>query len=540
MPALIMADFHSAAKYRFLNALPVFVAKISGDVRGIWSSIRRSASVQRIVIGAANLALKCQISRRPAAYELHPFLFSARTVAEFIASHQSGKPQPPPEILIELYLRDDRDVAVLKGTMNSQMLDQPGIALKIKLDDNLKGEYREYVANASEIKSIPIEYYEIEWLSFAGETLTPKAIPVKSVLVDPSSIPNTHAANRYVLEIVRDYLTKSQSVELALSYRKLRDKFQNDDRINAINLDLASRTGVVSDKCLSLAMDVTSRASWETGVMPHLDDIPLTLVGKGEQNAVKVKLAMEASEACDIFLMEEPENHLSHANLNRLIGRIVAKSEGRQLIITTHSSFVLNKLGIDNTIMFDGQNGVRLKDLPEPTYAYFKKLPGYDTLRMILAKRSILVEGASDELVVQKAFYQEHGAMPLDAGVEVISVNSLAFKRFLDIARLLKIDVTVLTDNDGKEAAKTTSYADYSKEENITVCIGKGDAQPSLEQQLWKANGRDKLNNLLGTDFTDDGALLDFMKSNKTDVALRIFDSQQPFVIPDYIKDAIR
>jgi len=29
--------------------------------------------------------------------------------------------------------------------------------------------------------------------------------------------------------------------------------------------------------------------------MPHLDDIPLTLVGKGEQNAVKVKLAMEAS-----------------------------------------------------------------------------------------------------------------------------------------------------------------------------------------------------------------------------------------------------
>jgi hypothetical protein len=25
--------------------------------------------------------------------------------------------------------------------------------------------------------------------------------------------------------------------------------------------------------------------------MPHLDDIPLTLVGKGEQNAVKVKLA---------------------------------------------------------------------------------------------------------------------------------------------------------------------------------------------------------------------------------------------------------
>jgi predicted ATP-dependent endonuclease of OLD family len=492
------------------------------------------------LLEAINLALKCQLSRRPAAYELHPFLFSSETVADFIASHKAGKPKPPPEILIELYLRDDKDLAVLKGTMNSEMLDQPGIALKIKLDDNFQDEYREYVKNPDELGSIPIEYYEIEWLSFAGDILTSKAIPVKSVLIDPSSISNTHAANRYVLEIVRDYLTKVQSVELALSYRKMRDEFQNDDRISAINLDLASKIGVVSDKRLSVAMDVTSRASWETGVMPHLDDIPLTLVGKGEQNAVKVKLAMEASEACDIFLMEEPENHLSHTNLNRLIGKIVAKSEGRQLIITTHSSFVLNKLGIDNTIMFDGRHGVRLKDLPEPTFAYFKKLPGYDTLRMILAKRSILVEGPSDELVVQKAFHQTHGTMPLDAGVEVISVNSLAFKRFLDIARLLKIDVSVVTDNDGKQATKTASYADYSMEDNITVCIGKGDVFPTLEPQLLKANGLEKLNLVLGTSCADKASLLDYMKSHKTDVALKIFDSTQPFVIPDYIKDAIR
>ena len=29
--------------------------------------------------------------------------------------------------------------------------------------------------------------------------------------------------------------------------------------------------------------------------MPHLDDVPLTLVGKGEQNAIKIKLSMESS-----------------------------------------------------------------------------------------------------------------------------------------------------------------------------------------------------------------------------------------------------
>jgi putative ATP-dependent endonuclease of OLD family len=85
------------------------------------------------LLEAINLALKCQLSRRPAAYELHPFLFSSKIVADFIASHKAGKPKPPPEILIELYLRDHKDLAILKGTMNSEMLDRPGIALKIKL-----------------------------------------------------------------------------------------------------------------------------------------------------------------------------------------------------------------------------------------------------------------------------------------------------------------------------------------------------------------------------------------------------------------------
>lgn len=97
-----------------------------------------------------------------------------------------------------------------------------------------------------------------------------------------------------------------------------------------------------------------------------------------------------------------------------------------------------------------------------------------------------------------------------------------------------------MTDNDEKEAAKTASYADYAKEDNISVCIGKGDMFPTLEPQLLKANGLAKLNLVLGTSYQDEASLLDHMKSHKTDVALKIFDSTQPFVIPDYIKDAIR
>jgi len=514
-----------SADVRFSDALNIIV----GD----------NESGKSTLLEAINLALRCQLNRRPAAYELHPYLFNNDVVAEYVKSHNDGNPQPPPEILIEIFLADTPEVAELKGSINSEMADTPGISLSIQLDEEHCAEqYAAFIEDGKAVNSIPIEYYRLVWHGFNGNSLTSRSIPLKSVLIDPSAISNTYAANKYVLEIIRDYLTKTQAVDLALSYRHMRDQFLNDDRIKAINEDLAGKKGDVSDKILSMAMDTTTRASWETGVLPHLDDIPLTLVGKGEQNAIKIKLAIASEDECSIFLMEEPENHLSHTNLNKLISHLAAKCEGKQLIISTHSSFVLNKLGVDSVVMFNGETGITLDDLPPSTKTYFKRLPGHDTLRMILATRSILVEGPSDELIVQKAFRQAHGCMPLEAGVEVISV-SLAFKRFLDIARKLNLTVAIARDNDGDAAAKKALFADYECEPGIKICIDDNNALRSLEPHLIAVNGRDKLNRMLGTACTSDDELLSYMTSNKADCALTLFESADDLTIPGYIQNAV-
>jgi len=319
----------------------------------------------------------------------------------------------------------------------------------------------------------------------------------------------------------------------------MRDEFQSDERIKSINSDLATKKGTLSDKTLSVAMDTTTRASWETGVLPHLDDIPLPLVGKGEQNSVKIKLAIASAEKCDIFLMEEPENHLSHSNLGSLVSHLAEKCEGKQLIVSTHSSFVLNKLGIDHVIMFNGEDGITLDDLPPDTKSYFERLPGHDTLRMILAGRSILVEGHSDELIVQRAFLQKHDKLPLEAGVEVISVGT-SFKRFLDIAKLLKLDISVVRDNDRDPAGKRSLFKDYEGLDGITIHIdGDADA-PTLEPQLIKSNGLSKLNTMLGTSFDTKEALCGYMTKNKTDCALQLYEHEHELLIPGYISDAVR
>ena len=169
--------------------------------------------------------------------------------------------------------------------------------------------------------------------------------------------------------------------------------------------------------------------------------------------------------------------------------------------MTTHSSFVLNKLGLDKLVLMAPPNTMRLTDLPPDTLDYFKKLSGYDTLRVVLAKRIILVEGPSDELIVQRAYKDRHGMLPLDDGVDVINVRGLSFKRFLDIAKPLGKRVDVITDNDGNDPRGRASQVRglHGREHSITIHVGSAEGGRTLEPQIVAANELASLNALFGT-----------------------------------------
>lgn len=74
----------------------------------------------------------------------------------------------------------------------------------------------------------------------------------------------------------------------------------------------------------------------------------------------------------------------------------------KQFLVSTHNSFVANKLGLENLYLLNNLRVKKLSTLQYDTYNFFKKISGYDTLRMILCNKVILCEGDSDELVIQK------------------------------------------------------------------------------------------------------------------------------------------
>lgn len=492
------------------------------------------------ILEAINLALTKRLNGRFVEFELSPYLFNRKCADEYLQSVKQGKPLPPPEIIIELYLEDAPEFTSLRGSMNSKKEDCVGIKIAIVFDEDYKEEYESLIKG--EVKLIPAEYYKVQWYSFANNAITLRSLPVHLSYIDATTIRLQSGTDFYLQDIIKTELDAKERVELNVAYRKLKETFAKEDSIKGINDKLVSKKGAITDKGLSISIDISQKSNWEANLVPHLDELPFQLVGKGEQNALKIMIALERkADKSNSILIEEPENHLSFSSMNMLISKIRDKCEGKQIVITTHSAYVINKLGLEHVILLHDNITANLKNLPGDTPKYFKILSGYDTLRLVLAKKAILVEGPSDELVIQKVYYREHGKLPIADGIDVINVRGLSFSRFLDIAKELKKDVVVVTDNDGDFKTNVDEkYKDYNSCPSIKICRSDDDSSPTLEPQLVDCNDLELLNKILGKKYQDQASLKKYMTGHKTECALKIFETQEDIKFPLYVQDAIK
>ena len=91
--------------------------------------------------------------------------------------------------------------------------------------------------------------------------------------------------------------------------------------------------------------------------MIYEDEISIDNKGTGRQIFIKTDFALEhAGSNVDVILLEEPETHLSHVNLKKLIQKI-AKTQAGQIFIATHNSLISTRLELNNVIILhcDGE-----------------------------------------------------------------------------------------------------------------------------------------------------------------------------------------
>ena len=506
------------------------------------------------ILEAINLALSGIINGKSIWNEISQYIFNKEIVDAYIESVDTA-PMALPDITIEIFFGGSEN-PLMNGNANSDRDNSAeGFCFRIAFNDKYADEYEALVQRGN-VKSLPIEYYDITWTTFARDTITTRSIPYKSSLIDSSGYRYQSGNDLYLSRIIKGSLEPQDITSIAQAHRKMRDTFVNDPSIQTINKKI-NQDASLTDKKIALSVELVTKNAWENSLVTQLDDIPFNYVGKGEQCVIKTELALAKrnSQNASIILLEEPENHVSHTRLNKLIKCISEQYAEKQILISTHSSFVANKLGLGKVMLLDNLKITKFSDLSEETYNFFKKVAGYDTLRMILCKKAILCEGDSDELVIQKAYMQlNDGRLPIEDGIEVISVG-VSFLRFLEIADFIQTKIAVVTDNDGDMEAIKKKYKNYMGENQndyIKICVDNivdtgtlkigesGYNYNTLEPKLLIVNGMEKLNRILGTDYMEEDDLRKYMKHNKTECGLKIFESSEDIEIPEYILEAIR
>lgn len=490
------------------------------------------------LLEALTLALTGRVNGRWAQEELNPYWFNADEVAVYFNTINNGQRPESPSILIEVYFSDDDNLQKLRGTNNSLREDAPGLRVVVELDVDYEVEFGEYLASKDRPDVLPTDYYTVRWVDFSGEVQRQRPRGLGVSFIDSRTIHSTSGIDHHTRQMLADNVTPKEGAAISVAYRRARHKI-TQETLKEINDRINKSVAFLGDRTVGLQMDQSSTAGWESTVVPQVDSIPFAMAGQGQQVAMKIALALNKSvDTTRFVLVEEPENHMSHTSLTKVVKQIEVLSANRQTFVTTHSSFVLNRLGLDRLHLLYAGGLTRFTELSPDTVKYFKLQSGYDTLRMVLAGQVVLVEGPSDEMIFNRAYHETHRKLPAEDGVDVISQGTRS-RRGLELCSSLNRRAAVLRDNDGKDPAHwLDKVSAFLKNGLREMFIGELDGGETLEPQMIHVNDEEKLRKIVNC--PEEEELATYMKRHKTDVAWAIATTDETIAYPQYIHDAIK
>ena len=499
------------------------------------------------LLEAVGLALGGRINGQWPNDALTPYWFHADATKEFFDEYNAGNNPAVPKIVIEVILDNSSknpDLVRLQGKMNSKNENETGLAFEVALNDDYAKEFWDYMSawekNGEGAQLLPTEYFDTYWHSFGSpDRLTRKPRGVNFALIGLQANTLNRGVDRYTRQLLSEHIPDEVSANLSVILRSSFTK-STQSALETVNRKIENDPARPL-KQLGIQIDPAVSSQWQAGITPAISDLPFSHAGFGEQSIAKVEVALLKSvEKADLILIEEPENHLSHTKLRQLLNRIKTLGADQQIIVTTHSSFVLNRLGLDGLMLMDGGVGSRLSDLESEDIEFFQKLPNFDTLRLILADYVVLVEGISDLLIVEKAIERIYDKGSSDLGVDIISIEGTKHERWFRLAALLNKRVIGIRDNDGREDGYWEEKYRQSLG-NSLLFVGEKSYGRTLEFQLDYAN-RDKMTTLKKRlEIPVDQSFVEWSTEQKADAALRLVClPDEDWVIPEYINNAVR
>jgi len=451
------------------------------------------------------------------------YLINKFAIDAFFA--KGKKAQDLPALSVELFLTDFPDPD-LQGRCNSLHENTFGIRFSCEPSDDYGPEIAQVLGSPGD--NFPFEFYTIRFCTFSGQPYGGFRRCLEHLLIDSSQINTEYAHREYTRRLFQACSSVAQRAGLENRYRNSKSTFWKE-HLAEINEPLE----------LKFWLRTSSKANLETDLQIVKDGMAIESKGKGQQSLIKTEFALrgrKSKQGIDVLLLEEPENHLSHTNMRALVSDI-AISADKQLFISTHNSLICSRLDLRKAILLDRVgNQATFRDLDEETAKFFCKAPDQNVLEFALSTRVMLVEGNA-EYILASALYKNCTGSSLEKDrVHVISVGGTSFKRYMSLAKTLKIRTAVIRDNDGNYQRNCVENYEGFLEDNIMVFSDKDDARRTLEICLYGDNG-EACNELFSGRKVSP---LDYMLGNKAEAALALVEKLGSDIrVPNYFKEAM-
>lgn len=459
-------------------------------------------------------------------------LFNAENVAAFKASPSV---QTLPKIVIELFFELDarkKNSPYFFGEVyggRGQKGEKYGIRFECRFDTELGSGLEGFIGEGN----LPLEYYSLTWTTFANSPYRTVKRPLNFLFIDTTANAAGPSFNYYNKSLFNSkYDNETQARAKNVFRAKLDDAF---DSVALDPIDEKRKFGIDGKK-----------VQLESVISVFEDSIPLENRGSGMESLVKTQIAFDRASALDVIMMEEPENHLCFTTMRKMLHEISDKEKGSQVIITTHSNMIACTLGLSNVLWVTEGRAQSLRDVPDDVSAFFTKADDSAFLQLLLSKRAILVEGATEFILLPKLYEQLTGRTVEEDEVAIIPCGGVSYKRYLAIAESANKKVSVITDNDG-DSDKISEAASYNNShKNQHVFLGQTAEDWTWEKCFYDAN-KETLDSLIEVrpkakylfHGKDHGPVLGKMLNNKADVAYQMLMAETEFTVPRYVQDAI-
>lgn len=439
-----------------------------------------------------------------------------------------------PYILIELKLYldpKDKNAEYFYGENNISKSEAFGIRFECRFDEELGNGLN------AEIKSgkIPYEYYVLRWTAFSGLPYVTVKRPLESIAIDTSENDAISSFNYFNRSLFNSRYTEEEKLIAKNSFRdNLNEAFK---ALKLSDID-ANRTFGINYK----------KVVFETILSVYEDDISLENKGSGMESLIKTQIALDKKKSkLDVILLEEPENHLCHVNLQKMLYEISKREDESQIIVTTHNNLIASRLNLKNVIWITNKEAISLTDVDNKVAEFFVKADGNSFLQMLLSKKIIFVEGAT-EYILLPYIYKKITGRTLEADeISVISCNGISYRHYLKIAQGTNKKIAVITDNDKNQNRIDKTQSENKQHQEYNIFMDSDVNNWTWEVCLYNLNKvvldkaievKDDANYLFhGVDYGS--KVLGRMLNNKVEIAYYLIKKQIDFEIPQYVKDAI-